>query len=616
MILDRITASADIRHLSNEQLQTLAKEIREFLISRVSETGGHLAANLGVVELTIALHQVFDVEYDRIVWDVGHQAYVHKILTGRKDKFSTLRQMDGLSGFPKSEEHMADAFNTGHSSTSISAAVGFATAAKLRGEDRCAVAVIGDGSLTGGMAFEAMNHAGAIGTPVVVVLNDNGMSISKNVGGLSKRLRYWRNTRRYFNFKTNVKSTLDKMPVLGKPLKRVLKAFKRWMKQMFVQGVLFEDLGFHYLGPVDGHNVEQLKVVLEQAKNMKKPVLIHVRTKKGKGYPLAEKNPEFFHGVPSFDFHTGKPLKAMETPDWSQVFGDILVELAEKNPKILAITAAMPSGTGLNKFRERFRNRYFNVGIAEQHGVTFAAALAKAGMIPCFAVYSTFLQRGYDQLLHDVALQGLHTVFCIDRCGPVGADGETHQGVFDISYLSQLPGFTILSPSNAEDFKKMLEIAFEECNGPVAIRYPRGDAQHSIWNENDVPVTQACLRRSGEDVLICAVGTTVYDALVAAELLAERNISAGVLEVRSIKPLDEKTIRQYYAGKRLLVSVEDNVITGGFGQQLSATLQEKVLMFAYPDEPIVQGTVSQIKEKYGVSASQIAEKILKELGKG
>lgn len=615
MILDRITASADIKHLSGEQLQILAKEIREFLISQVSETGGHLAANLGVVELTIALHQVFDVEYDRIVWDVGHQAYVHKILTGRKEKFSTLRQMDGLSGFPKAEEHKADAFNTGHSSTSISAAVGFATAAKLRGEDRSAVAVIGDGSLTGGMAFEAMNHAGAIGTPVVVVLNDNGMSISKNVGGLSKRLRQWRNTRRYFDFKTNVKSTLDKIPLIGKPLKRLLKGFKRWMKRLVVQGVLFEDLGFHYLGPVDGHNIEQLKVVLEQAKHMKEPVLIHVRTKKGKGYSLAEKNPEFFHGVPSFDSHTGKPLKMMETPDWSELFGDILVELAEKNPKILAITAAMPLGTGLNKFRERFRHRYFNVGIAEQHAVTFAAALAKAGMIPCFAVYSTFLQRGYDQLLHDVALQGVHAVFCIDRCGPVGADGETHQGVFDISYLSQLPGFTILSPSNAEDFRKMLHFAFEECTGPVAIRYPRGDAQYSIWEENDIPVNRTCLRKDGEDVLILAVGTTVYDALAVADILGERNIHAGVLEVRSLKPLDEESIRQHSKGKRLLVSLEDNVTTGGFGQQLTATLQENVMIFGYPDEPIVQGNVPQIKERYGLSALQIAEKIQKELSK-
>ncbi len=615
MILERITASADMRHLSDSQAQMLAKEIREFLISHISETGGHLAANLGVVELTIALHQVFDAEYDRIVWDVGHQAYVHKILTGRREQFSTLRQMGGLSGFPKAEEHEADAFNTGHSSTSISAAIGFATAAKLRGEKRCAVAVIGDGSLSGGMAFEAMNHAGAMGTPVIVVLNDNGMSISKNVGGLSKRLRQWRNTKRYFNLKTNVKSTLDKIPFLGKPLKRLLKELKQWMKRLLVQGVLFEDLGFHYLGPVDGHNIDDLKVVLEQAKKMKDPVLIHVRTKKGKGYSLAEKNPEFFHGVPSFDSQTGRPLKMMDNPDWSELFGNILVELAEKNPKILAITAAMPSGTGLNKFKERFRNRFFNVGIAEQHAVTFAASLAKAGMIPCFAVYSTFLQRGYDQLLHDVALQGLHAVFCVDRCGPVGADGETHQGVFDISYLSQLPGFTVLSPSNAEDFRRMLVYAIEECTGPVAVRYPRGEAQYSIWKEEPVlPVTAACLRRDGNDVLIMAVGTTVYDAIAAAELLAEKNISVGVLEVRAVKPLDTETIRNYSQGKRLLVSLEDNVITGGLGQQLMAMLQEKVLMLAYPDEPIVQGTVSQIKEKYGVSSRCIAERIFEELG--
>ncbi len=610
MTLENITASADIKHLTDAQLKGLAEEIRGFLIKNIAKTGGHLAANLGVVELTLALHQVFDVEYDRIVWDVGHQAYTHKILTGRREQFSSLRQMNGMSGFPKAEESSADAFNTGHSSTSISAAAGFAAAAKLRGEDRIAVAVIGDGSLTGGMAFEAMNHAGAMKIPLVVVLNDNGMSISKNVGGLSRRLKRLRNTRRYFSFKSNVKTTLDRIPVIGPPLKRGLHRFKKWLKPLVVQNVLFEELGFHYLGPVDGHNIEDLKVVLQQAKELQGPVFVHVRTKKGKGYVPAEKNPEFFHGVSSFDSQTGRPLKMTENPDWSARFGEHLISLAEKNPKVVAITAAMPMGTGLKTFQERFPSRYFNVGIAEQHAVTFAAGLAKVGMTPCFAVYSTFLQRGYDQLLHDVALQNLHVVFCVDRCGPVGADGETHQGVFDISYLSHLPGFTILSPSNDRDFRAMLTYAIEECKGPVAIRYPRGEVQHGIWPEEKMlPVTTAALRRDGTDVLMVATGVTIYDALAAANLLAEQGISMAVLEIRSIKPLDRVTIEKYCAGKKLVVSLEDNVRTGGLGQQLIDLIQRKLLILAYPDQPILQGTIPQIKEKYGLSAERIAERI-------
>ncbi len=613
MILEKITASGNIKHLDNAQLKQLAEEIRQFLVNNVARTGGHLAANLGVVELTLALHQVFDIDYDRIVWDVGHQAYTHKILTGRKDFFESLRQMDGLSGFPKTEENSADAFNTGHSSTSISAAAGFAAAAKLRGEERTAIAVIGDGSLTGGMAFEAMNHAGVMKIPLIVVLNDNGMSISKNVGGLSKRLKRIRNTQRYFKLKSNVKSTLTKIPLVGNSIKKQIHRLKRRLKPLFVREVLFEDLGFRYLGPIDGHNLEDLKVVLNEAKQLREPVLIHVSTKKGKGYLPAEKNPEMFHGISSFDSQTGHLLKTTDKLDWSTQFGMFLTELAEKNPRLMAVTAAMPMGTGLNQFRDRFPNRYFNVGIAEQHAVTFAAGLAKSSLIPCFAVYSTFLQRGYDQLLHDVALQNLHAIFCIDRSGPVGADGETHQGVFDISYLSHMPGFTILSPSNVSDLKSMLTYAVEECKGPVAIRYPRGEAKQSIWPKDDAEVTSSVLRREGNDVLIAAVGTTVYDAIIAAELLEEKGISVAVLDVRALKPIDEDTILKYTADKKLVVSLEDNVITGGFGQQLSSLIQKELLICAYPDEPIVQGTVSQLKEKYGLSPDKIVDKVCKRL---
>ncbi len=610
MILERISASADIKHLSNDQLKDLAIEIREFLVNHVSETGGHLSASLGVVELTMALHQVFDVDYDRIVWDVGHQSYPHKILTGRWREFSSLRQMGGLSGFPKTEECDADAFNTGHSSTSISAAVGFAVAAKLRGEKKTAIAVIGDGSLGGGMAFEAMNHAGAMKIPLIVVLNDNGMSISKNVGGLSRRLKKLRNTRRYFDFKTNVKSTLDKIPLLGLPLKRWIRSMKKNIKRLLVRSVLFEDLGFSYMGPVDGHNVEELKVILQQAKLKQEPVFIHVRTKKGKGYIPAEKNPEFFHGVPLFDSQTGRPLKSEEVVDWSSLFGETIITLAEGNPKLLAITAAMPMGTGLKKFQGKFPDRFFNVGIAEQHGVTFAAGLAKSGMIPCFAVYSTFLQRGFDQLLHDVALQKLHAVFCVDRCGPVGADGETHHGVFDLSYLLPLPGFTVLSPSSGRDFQAMLAYAVEEANNPVAIRYPRGEVQYQIPGASvSLDITKSCLVREGTDVLIAAVGTTVFDALAAAELLKEKNISVAVLDIRSVKPLDEETILSQCKGKKLVVSLEDNVEPGGFGQQLLHLLKREILVLAYPDQPIVHGTVEQLKDKYGLSAEKIAMRI-------
>ncbi len=610
MMLERITASADIRHFSEEENKVLASEIRNFMVKHVSQTGGHLSASLGVVELTMALHQVFDVEYDRIIWDVGHQAYAHKILTGRWKDFSTLRQMGGLSGFPKTEECEADAFNTGHSSTSISAAVGFAVAAKLQGEKKAAVAVIGDGSLGGGMAFEAMNHAGAMKIPLIVVLNDNGMSISKNVGGLSKRLKRLRNTRRYFDFKTNVKSALDKLPILGPPLKRWIRGFKKMAKRLIVRSVLFEDLGFSYMGPVDGHNVEELKVILQQAKTKQEPVFIHVRTKKGKGYAPAEKNPEFFHGVTNFDSQTGRPLKAMENLDWSSLFGKTIVTLAEDNPQLVSITAAMPMGTGLREFQERFPERFFNVGIAEQHAVTFSAGLAKAGMIPCFAVYSTFLQRGYDQLLHDVALQKIHAVFCIDRCGVVGADGETHHGIYDLSYLLPLPDFTVLSPSNGVDFQAMLAYAVEEAKGPVAIRYPRGEVQHTVPGVTpSLDITKANLVREGTDVLIAAVGTTVFDALEAAALLEKQNISAAVLDVRSVKPLDVDSILRYSRDKKLIVSIEDHVKTGGFGQQLLDLLQRKVLVCAYPNEPIVHGTVSQLKEKYGMSGTQLAKRI-------
>lgn len=610
MILDKINSSQDVKKLSNDELELLAAEIRKFLVEHISETGGHLAANLGVVELTLAIHKVFDVNYDRVIWDVGHQSYTHKILTGRKNLFSELRAFGGMSGFPKTEECEADSFNTGHSSTSISAAAGFAAAAKYKGENKCSVAVIGDGALTGGMAFEALNHAGAIKLPVIVILNDNGMSISQNVGGLSQWLKNIRNTNRYYDFKSNIKSALDKIPVVGSPIKQTATQVKRALKPLVVKNEFFEDFGFQYLGPVDGHNIDDLQVVLNHAKKLKGPVVIHVHTIKGKGYLPAEESPDLFHGIPKFNPKTGKPVSA-DTESWSSFLGNELCSLAEKDKRIIAITAAMPLGTGLSVFKEKYPDRFYDVGIAEQHAVTFAAGAAAAGLIPCFAVYSTFLQRGYDQLLHDVALQKLHAVFCIDRSGPVGSDGETHQGVFDISYISHLPGFTLLSPSNSTDFKKMLEYAFFKCTGPVAIRYPRGNIIHSERNMPDVNYhPKSELVKTGSDILIAAVGITVYDAVEVSEILKENGLGAAVLDVKTVKPIDIETIKKYASNKKLIVTIEDNVITGGFGQQIAALINKKTEIFAYPDEPIVQGKPEELKKKYGLTASQIAERLL------
>ncbi len=608
MLLETIRTSGDVKRLSKDELYQLAAEIREFLISNVSKTGGHLAANLGVVELTLALHQVFDVEYDRVVWDVGHQSYTHKILTGRAERFGTLRQFGGISGFPKSEEHDADAFNTGHSSTSISAATGFAVAAKLKNENRTGIAVIGDGALTGGMAFEALNHAGSLQIPLVVVLNDNGISISRNVGGISKRLKQIRNTRRYFTFKSNFKSVLDKIPYIGSSLKRRMGLLKKMIKRILVKDMFFEDFGFTYLGPVDGHNLTDLEVILQQAKALKTPVVVHVHTKKGKGYLPAEKNPGYFHGIAEFDVATGQPLQK-SIKDWSGFFGETLCSLAKENPNILAVSAAMPLGTGLEQFRKLYPKRFFDVGIAEQHAVTFAAGLAKAGFTPCVAIYSTFMQRAYDQLLHDVSLQHLHVVFCLDRSGLVGKDGETHQGLFDISYLSHLPGFTVLSPSNQKDFETMLDYAVNQCDGPVAIRYPRGAVTLPIW-ETEGKVNKCTLVRDGSDVLIAAVGTCVFDALKVAEILESSQISTAVLDVKSVKPIDEETLLRYSKGKRLVASLEENTIVGGFGQQLTVLLKQDVKIFAFPDKPIVHGSTKDVKYNYELSPEQIANRLL------
>ncbi len=609
-ILEKISGPQELKNLNNDELKALAREIRGFLVDRVSKTGGHLAANLGVVELTIAVCLEFEPYKDRIVWDVGHQSYVYKILTGRADRFDTLRKLDGLSGFPKISESDADAFNSGHSSTSISAATGFAAAEKLKGTDVRAIAITGDGALTGGMAFEALNHAGSAKLPVIVLLNDNGMSISRNVGGLSKRLKKIRSTYRYYRLKNEVKSVLDKIPLVGGPLKKVIRNIKGAARKALLPSSLFEDLGFKYLGPVDGHNINDLRTVLRRAKDLKEPVIVHINTHKGKGYQPAEKSPDFFHGIQRFDEKTGKPLGNQEK-DWSAAFGEKLCEIAKENEKVVAVTAAMPLGTGLAQFASSFPKRFFDVAIAEQHAVTFSAGLARGGFVPVVAVYSTFLQRAYDQMIHDVALMGLRVVLCIDRCGVVGGDGETHQGVFDIAYMTQIPSMTVLSPSNKADLDAMLDYAVNTASGPVSIRYPRGSVCEMEVEPLDV--TRARLLKDGNDVLIAAVGVSVYDALAAAEKLEEEGISASVADVRCIKPIDKDFMRKNAEGKRLIVSIEDGIETGGFGQQLESLIGIDVFKFAYPDEPIVQGSVEELKKKYGLDSESIVKKIREQL---
>lgn len=615
-ILDKINSSEDIKELDIYSLNVLAGEIREFLIENISNTGGHLSSNLGTVELTLALHKVFDVYNDKIVWDVGHQAYTHKILTGRKDMFPSLRQKNGLSGFPKTEESSADAFNTGHSSTSISAALGFAIANRVKNENNYAVAVIGDGALTGGLAYEAINHAGSQKTPLIVVLNDNGMSISKNVGGLSRHLNKIRNNSSYFTLKDDIKKILDKTPIVGKAVKRGIQSFKRGIKNVVFQNEIFENMGMTYMGPVDGHNIEEMMVVLNQAKKLNEPVIVHILTTKGKGYEFAEKNPDVFHGIQSFDLHTGEVLNAKKKT-YSDLFGEVICGLAESNENIVGISAAMPSGTGFINFANKFKDRFFDVGIAEQHAVTFSAALAKDGLTPVFAVYSSFLQRAYDQILHDVALQNLHVVFAIDRAGVVGSDGETHQGVYDLSYLSHIPNIQILAPSCADEMRLMLEYAVNNCDCPVAVRYPRGEAEELELCGNTTDMRIECgkgrLIKSGTDVLIISIGTMLSEALKAAEILEKNGVSAAIFDARFLKPLDEDAIIRLASGCKTVATVEDNTRHGGLFGMVSEILDTAVLGFNFADEPIRHATIKQLRKDYGLDGESIAKKILEDM---
>lgn len=621
MLLDKINNDNDLKKLNIQQLDLLSSEIRSFLVQSVSNTGGHLASNLGVVELTLALHKVFDLDgNDSVVWDVGHQCYTHKILTGRKDKFSTLRKMNGISGFPKTEENPSDTFNTGHSSTSISAAAGIAKGKELNGINGKTIAVIGDGAMTGGMAFEALNHAGQKTKNLIVILNDNDMSISKNVGGMSKALKHIRNANKYLKLKDEVKLALDNIPVFGNPTKRGLSRVKNDIKKIVIENdSFFESIGYKYLGPIDGHNFEELLTVLGHAKKFNRPIFIHINTKKGKGYPPAEKFPWLFHGVGKFNPKTGKILKKHQNMSWSECFGSCITEMAKSNEKIVAVTAAMPDGTGLYKFANTYPSRFFDVGIAEQHAVTFSAGLAKEGFIPIFAVYSTFLQRAYDQILHDVALQNLHVIFAVDRSGPVGEDGETHQGVFDISYLSHIPNMTVLSPAIDSDLSTMINYAINKIQGPVAIRYPRGAALNTDeFDGIDIKALSddTCLKSrlikpsDGQcDVAIISVGVMLKNAAEAYKTLNACGINVCLIDAVVIKPIDAETIAGECKGAKIVATIENNVDIGGFGQQLEAILGRRILRFAYDDTPVVSGSIPELEKKYGLDSEYIADKI-------
>lgn len=614
-IMEKVfNGTEDIKKLNIDQLNQLCNDIREFLVETVSQTGGHLASNLGVVELTVAIHKVFELPYDKLIFDVGHQSYVHKILSGRADKMPTLRQFGGISGFPKRCESEYDVFDTGHSSTSVSAALGMARARDILHEKYNIITVFGDGALTGGEIYEAINDAGHMKTPLTLILNDNTMSISKNVGAVSKHLRKIRINRVYFDSKRRVEKLLNKIPVLGRPLKNFIELIKTFFRRM-VATTLFEDLGFKYIGPIDGHNLQSLIDCLQYAKTERKPVLLHVRTQKGKGYTPAEKSPAAFHGVGKFSASNGKlpPL----TTSYSMQFGKTLIDIAKDNKKVAAITCAMPDGTGLVEFANLYKDRFFDVGIAEQHGVTFAAGLAVGGLTPVIPLYSTFLQRAYDQALHDVCLQNLHVVFGVDRAGIVGADGETHQGVYDISYLLTMPNMTLLSPSSFAQLDAMLRYAVNEHDAPIAIRYPRGNIE-VVFDDTDFVCGKGYIRQNGTDVSIISTGRMLKRAYEVSDILKNNGISCEITELPTIYPIDKKAIAQTAENTKFIITIEDNIKSGGMGEHIaeiivSDSIQCKFKAFAFPNEPIVHGTVDELDKKYGVDASSISQYIIKEL---
>ena len=617
MLLDSIKGVGDIKNIEPADYQDLAKEIREFLIDKISRTGGHLGSNLGAVELTMALHLFLNLPEDKLIWDVGHQSYTHKLLTGRRDGFETLRKFGGMSGFPKRKESDCDCFDTGHSSTSISAGLGLVKARDLQGGNNTVVSVIGDGALTGGMAYEALNNAAKLETNYIIVLNDNNMSISENVGGVSKYLNNVRTANAYLDIKEGVYNTLKEIPKGEKVVESIRKA-KSSFKHLVVPGMLFEDMGVTYLGPVDGHNISEMLHVLQEASRIRKAVMVHVITQKGKGFLPAERHPARFHGADPFDVETGLPTKPRTTANYTDVFSTVMTKLGARDEKVVAITAAMPDGTGLKRFRNMYPERFFDVGIAEEHAVTFAAGLAAGGLRPVVAIYSSFLQRAYDQILHDVCIQNLPVVFAIDRAGLVGSDGETHQGIFDLSYLSSIPGMHIMAPKNKWELSDMMKFALTN-EVPIAVRYPRGEA-YSGLKEYRAPVEmgKAELIYAEGEICLLALGSMVKTAERVRELLHESGYKCSLINARFAKPIDDHAVKWAAENHKLLVSMEENVLSGGYGEKVRQVLdglklKTSLVQIAIPDEYVEHGHVELLQKEIGIDAEGIAGRIIEEM---
>ena len=617
MLLDRINAVNDIKKIDPEDYPALAEEIRQFLIGHISKTGGHLGSNLGTVELTMALHLSFQLPEDKIIWDVGHQSYTHKLLTGRKDQFDNLRKFGGMSGFPKRKESSCDSFDTGHSSTSISAGLGLVKARDIQGQKNSVISVIGDGSLTGGMAYEALNNAAKLETNFIIVLNDNNMSISENVGGISKYLNNIRTANAYLDIKEGVYNTLKDIPRGDRIVEGIRKA-KSGFKQLVVPGMFFEDMGITYLGPVDGHNIPAMLRMFQEAKRVRNTVIVHVITQKGKGFEPAERHPARFHGAEPFDTETGIPLNPRTTANYTDIFSTVMCKLGARNEKVVAITAAMPDGTGLKRFRNMYPDRFFDVGIAEEHAVTFAAGLAVGGLKPVVAIYSSFLQRAYDQIIHDVCIQNLPVVFAVDRAGIVGSDGETHQGIFDLSYLSSIPNMHVMAPKNKWELSDMMKYALS-LNAPVAIRYPRGEAYAGL-KEFRAPIESfhAEAIYLEKDVCLLAVGSMVKTAEEVRRLIREAGYGCSLINARFVKPIDEKAVEYAKKHHGITAAMEENVASGGYGERVREyfdTLpgEGELLNFAIPDEYVEHGNVDLLKKEIGIDAESIAGAILSRL---
>lgn len=622
MVLEKIEGPNDIKKLEESELPILAEEIREFLIQRIAEHGGHLASNLGVIELTMAMHLYFQLPEDKIIWDVGHQSYTHKLLTGRKEGFECLRKFGGMSGFPKRKESDCDSFDTGHSSTSISAGLGYAEAREITGDSYQVVSVIGDGALTGGMAYEALNNASRLKTNFIIVLNDNKMSISENVGGLSSHLGNLRTADAYQGLKTGVTNSLNKIPVYGERMVEQIRRTKSGIKQLLIPGMLFENMGITYLGPIDGHDIGAVLRGFREASKVNGAVLLHVLTQKGKGYPPAERHPARFHGAEPFKIDTGLPQHRRTTANYTDIFSTVMRKLGERDEKVVAITAAMKDGTGLKRFGNMFPERFFDVGIAEEHAVTFAAGLAAAGLKPIVAVYSSFLQRAYDQMLHDVCIQDLPVVFAIDRAGLVGSDGETHQGIFDLSYLSSIPNMNIMAPKNKWELSDMVKFAvnFEH---PIAIRYPRGEAYTGLKEHRDeIVLGKSEVIYQEDQIALLAVGNMVKTAEEVREQLKTHGYHCTLVNVRFVKPLDQEMLESLMENHQLLVTMEENVLRGGFGEQVDCCLNEKrqemkdpipeILNIAIPDVYVEHGNVDLLRKELGIDSLSVTERILKQ----